>query len=230
MNTDMRHLLINPFTRWIMWYVRSVLLLIRYHKKHLKIGSLARLHKVQPGNYNTFYKNVTVSCSAIDDFVYVGDGSIISMTVIGKFCSIGPGVRIGLGLHPVDLISTFPAFYSRAGQCQVSFAEKDHFNEHGEIRIGNDVWIGAGAMILDNVTVGDGAVIAAGAVVTKDVPPYAIVGGVPAAIIKMRFNDDEINRLLAFKWWDRDISWIRKNYALFNTPPEFFKMMKMTGD
>jgi tetrahydrodipicolinate N-succinyltransferase len=96
------------------------------------------------------------------------------------------------------------------------------FDEIHPVIIGNDVWIGANAVILDKVKIGDGAVIAAGAIVSKDVKPYTIVGGIPAKPIKKRFSEEEIEKLLEFKWWEKDIRWIRENYELFSKPAEFF--------
>ena len=119
---------------------------------------------------------------------------------IGKFCSFAYGViLIASGEHNYSAISSYP-FYSkllRKGD------EKDTFCK-GPIVIGNDVWVGANATILSGVTIGDGAVVAAGALVTKDVPPYSIVGGVPARVIKYRFSQDVINILLEIKWWDME--------------------------
>ena len=91
------------------------------------------------------------------------------------------------------------------------------------VSIGNDVWIGANAILLDGISVGDGAIIAAGAVVAKNVAPYSIVGGVPASLIKKRFSDDMIKRLIDFRWWDKDTSWLKKNHQYFNEPDAFFE-------
>jgi acetyltransferase-like isoleucine patch superfamily enzyme len=137
---------------------------------------------------------------------------------VGKFTCIGPDVYIGLGSHPTsEFISIHPVFYSRLAQAGgISFADKQYFEEYSNTEIGNDVWIGAGVIIPGGVKVGDGAVVASGAVVTKDVPPYAIVGGVPAKIIRMRFNDDDIQALRALLWWDKDESFLRKNYKLMH--------------
>ena len=225
----MKYLLINPITIWLIWYFKSCLMLFKERGKHLKIGYLSNLNNVDIGNYNTFYDNITVTNSKIEDFVYVGSNTIICNTSIGKFCSIGPDVKIGLGKHPAHYISTFPAFFSTRKQCQIAFADKKYFEESGRIIIGNDVWIGANAIILDNIIIGDGAIIATGAVVTKNIDPYSIVGGVPAHLLKKRFSDQEITLLQNFKWWDKDINWIKQNFASFNIPADFFKNI-MKGD
>lgn len=91
----------------------------------------------------------------------------------------------------------------------------------GSVKIGNDVWIGAGAVILDDVTIGDGAVIAANSVVTINVEPYNIVGGTPAKFIKKRFSDETIEKLLKFKWWEKDEIWLKNNFQSFHNMNDF---------
>ncbi|WP_279362441.1 CatB-related O-acetyltransferase [Xanthomonas sacchari] len=133
---------------------------------------------------------------------------------IGAFCSIAEGVIIfGGGEHRSDWITTYPlriAFGSPgAGQDGLPHTK-------GPTIIGNDVWIGHGAMVLSGVTVGDGACIGAGAVVSKDVPPYAIVAGNPARLVRMRFDAQSVARLLEIRWWDWPIEKIRAFESLLS--------------
>lgn len=124
--------------------------------------------------------------------------------IIGKFCSIACGAKFlfNSANHSLTSLSTypFPIFFEEWGldRGQVTRA----WDHKGDIVIGNDVWIGYEAVILAGVTIGDGAIIGTRAVVTKDVPPYTIVGGVPAEPIRKRFPDDTIAALLALRWWD----------------------------
>ena len=138
----------------------------------------------------------------IGPYSYVSANSRISDTSIGKFCSIGPNLLCGWGIHPTHGISTSPMFYSTKKQNGYSLAETDNVIERKRIKIGNDVFIGANVTILDGVNIADGAVIGAGAVVSKDIPPYAIAVGSPIQIIKYRFNEAQIADLQRIKWWD----------------------------
>ena len=143
-------------------------------------------------------------------------------------------MRIGLGGHPLNLISTNSIFYSENKtairndwRCKISF------NEHKPTKIGNDVWIGEFVTIVGGVNIGDGAVIATKSVVTKDVPPYAIVGGIPAKVIKYRFDEETIGALLQSKWWDLPDDEIGKKLAAFTQTSlnkdllnEYFQVIK----
>jgi virginiamycin A acetyltransferase len=133
---------------------------------------------------------------------------------IGDFCSIAENVTILLGgNHPVNWVSSFPfgaIFEEFQGQCG-EYPEK---MSKGDVIIGNDVWIGLNATILSGITIGDGVIIAANAVVTKSVEPYAIVGGNPAKLIKKRFSDEAISKLLVIKWWNWEIDKIKDNLDL----------------
>ena len=124
--------------------------------------------------------------------------------IIGKFCSIACKAKFLMtsGNHTMKSLSTytFPIFYEEWG-LDVSHIT-DAWDNKGDIVIGNDVWIGYDAIIMSGVKIGDGAIIGTRAIVTKDVPPYTIVGGIPAKVIKKRFSDDIILKLLKIKWWD----------------------------
>lgn len=148
------------------------------------------------------YSPYHVTESVIDDYTYIARNSWVSMTNIGKFCSIGPNLVCGWGIHPLDGISTAPMFFSTRKQNGMTLSSVDKVEERKRINIGNDVFIGANVTILDGVTIGDGAVIGAGAVVSKDIPPYAVAVGCPIKIIRYRFDSDKINDLLHIKWWE----------------------------
>ena len=143
----------------------------------------------------------TLSAVKMGRYSYVGSGTRITDTNIGSFCSIGGRCGIGGGIHPTNMVSTSPVFLKGRNILNKHFANIS-YNPSETVSIGNDVWIGEGVCIVSGVNIGDGAVIGAHAVVTKDVEPYSIVAGVPAKLIKKRFDDDTINKLLELKWWD----------------------------
>lgn len=136
---------------------------------------------------------------------------------VGRFTSIAPYVRNNRGIHPYTYpyATTSPMFFSTMCQNGKTFANKMMFEEFLDLaEIGNDCWIGENVFLKGGITIGDGAVLLAGAVVTKDVPPYAIVGGIPAKVIKYRYDEETIEFLLKFKWWNRDIKWLEDNWRL----------------
>lgn len=135
--------------------------------------------------------------------------------IIGKFCSIACGAKFlfNSANHTLSSISTypFPLFFEEWGLEKTDVARS--WDNKGDIIIGNDVWIGFEAVIMAGVTIGDGAIIGTRAVVTKDVPPYTVVGGIPAKPIKKRFDEDTISELLRIKWWDWPNEKIARNIA-----------------
>ena len=124
-------------------------------------------------------------------------------TVIGSFVSIGKGVCVGQGNHPQNYLSTSPYTYlNRMEFKSVDTPDHPEWEQLKPVHIGNDVWIGDGVWIKNAITIGDGAIIGAKAVVTHDVPPYAVVTGIPAKVLKYRFAPEIITELLRLKWWD----------------------------
>lgn len=156
------------------------------------------------GQHVIVYSPCHVNDTIIGDYSYISYNSWISMTKIGKFCSIGPNVVCGWGIHPTDGISTSPSFYSLTPPNNKTFANNNKIKERKDIFIGNDVFIGANVTILDGITIGDGAVIGAGAVVSKNIPPFAVAVGCPIEIKGYRFPSDQIEALKHIKWWEFD--------------------------
>ncbi len=187
-----------------------------------KVGPNTVLHTCNIGNDVAIGANGYLYNTTIGNFTYLAFNVSIMNTVIGKFCSIAQGVCICIGQHPSStFVSTHPAFFSPHAQCGVTFSTESHFKEMGNTTIGNDVWIGANAIIMDDIVIGDGAIIGAGAVVTKNVPPYAIFAGNPAKLLRYRFEQNEIDFLLKYQWWKKDPLWIKKNYRRFHDIKSF---------
>ena len=177
----------------------------------------AQLHptaKVEAGSF--------IAYSSFDRHSYCGYDCSIFWTKVGSFCSIAGGVSIGGELHPMHFVSTSPVFLSHEDSVKSKFA-RHRYPGARSTTIGNDVWIGERAMLKGGITVGHGAVIGMGSVVTKDVAPYAIVGGNPARVIRMRFDEDVVAALLASKWWDFPDDKLRRAAEHFDDVNRFLK-------
>lgn len=218
-------ILVNPFTLWCKWVVFALWQQFVYRKQHLLIRYGAHFSNVRFGRYNTLYDRAFLTDVVIDDYSYVGRDNVVACADIGKFTCLGPEVIVGLPNHPSrGFISAHPAFYSTARQAQVAFAKEDLYEEFKRVIIGHDVWIGTRSIIMGGVRVGNGAIIGAGAIVTKDVPAYAVVAGVPAKVVRYRFEADQIAKLEEIQWWNRDVSWLRQNVDQFHQVDEFLRM------
>jgi acetyltransferase-like isoleucine patch superfamily enzyme len=180
---------------------------------------------------NTYRSNVSENCkiyipsithySSIGDYTYISRNARISYTEIGKFCSIGPNFVCGWGIHPINGVSTAPMFYSLNCQNGTTLSNTDKISERNKITIGNDVFIGANVTVLDGVTIGDGAVVGAGCVVSKDVPPYSVVVGSPMQVLRYRFDEKIISRLLNLRWWDSNTEVLQALERNFFSVEEF---------
>ena len=153
--------------------------------------------------------------SRIKEYSYVGPGSQLICADIGKFCSIANDCSIGLADHSKKNISTSPIFTSKANGTGYSWTHLNSYKAGKRVTIGNDVWIGAKVIILGGIEVGDGAIIGAGSIVTKDIPNYAVAVGIPAKVIKYRFEEPIIEKLLETKWWDIPEKELKKKVPIF---------------
>lgn len=187
--------------------------------KHLfnkNISNLSLVHEnCKISKHGVVYMQSRISDVTLGDYSYIGRGTIIHNATIGKFCSISDFCVIGLPGHSINTISSSPIFSFIKNGTKNSWVSKNMPEEEIDVKIGNDVWIGYGAMIPTNVKIGDGAVVGAGAVVVKDVPPYAIVGGVPARVIRYRFSQEIVDQLMTLRFWELPEEEIKKNLDLF---------------
>jgi acetyltransferase-like isoleucine patch superfamily enzyme len=197
----------------------------------LTFGKEVNIKEATFGRHTQIADRVNIFHCNIGDYSYIEVGTVAAYANIGKFCSIAGGTYIGLGVHPSrQFVSTHPAFYSTGRGLAANFAQRDYLPEYAPVNIGNDVWIGTAAIIKGGITVGDGAIIGAGAVVTKDIPAYAIVGGSPAKLIRYRFDPQTIEFLMNFKWWDKSDQWLKDNFRKFHDVADFVHSLSTYGE
>ncbi len=172
-------------------------------------GSHSRLNAETPVSLNHAQIIGEVSVGML---TYVGPGNSLREVSIGRYCAIAPKVMIAPVEHPTDWLSIHPFQYDGTRQFDTYpsyLALSTRRTGHGAVKrtvIGNDVWIGDGALVKEGVTIGDGAVIGARSVVTRDVPPYTIAAGVPSRLVRLRFDQNLTRRLLTLRWWDLDLT------------------------
>lgn len=188
-----------------------------YLSDRVTVGDGSRVFNSNLAENVALQRNSLVYSTEFGRYTYTGKNFTSWYSKIGAFCSISWNVSIGGANHDYRRVTTHSFLYSKDYGFFDDEPGYDRFNN--ECIIGNDVWIAANACICRGVTVGDGAVIAAGAVVTHDVEPYTIVAGVPAKPIKKRFSDEVIDLLLQSKWWELPADTIKENFDLFNSVP-----------
>lgn len=176
------------------------------------IGADSFLRDCSLGSYVQINRRNVLDSVVVGDGTYTGANTILKKASIGKYCSISWNVSATGNLHDFNMLASHPLTKLKS----FGFAEQNLGLDFETIHIGNDVWIGANACILAGVTIGDGAVIGAGGVVTKDIPPYAVAVGNPAKVIKYRFNMEIISMLLEAKWWDFPRNTIEEHLNLFD--------------
>lgn len=208
----------------LMSKVKNIIRYRKMKKNNVFISGSAVVNKtIFEGNNYVKGQSVIID-SYIGKGTYIRDNCSFVKTKIGKYSSIAPRVHLVCGNHPIGKnVALHPAFYTGRSIAGLQFSHtmdyvEYKFSKDGKsyCEIGNDVWIGSDSIILGGVTIGDGAVVAAGSVVTKDVEPYSVVAGVPAKVIKMRFSKEQISFMQEFKWWDRDYEWIKSNIEFFD--------------
>lgn len=214
--------------------------LLKYIWRLIKRITLRKINvKVLPDvsfNNKTFFEgnNVINSGSKVGDAkigrnTYIGNNSDLINCCIGRFCSISSNVCVVAPTHPSSVfVSTCPSFFSTLKQNGQTFVNENKYDEILKIKgynaiIGNDVWIGSNVTIKGGIVIGDGAIVAMGAVVTKDVPPYSIVGGIPAKVIKYRFSEKQIAQLKKIAWWNNCDTWFQSHIEEFENIDVFLE-------
>jgi len=177
------------------------------------VGDNSRIYHSSLSKYVRIDRNNLIISSDFGSYTYTGPFTVIMHSKIGKFCSISWGVTIGAGEHDYQRLTTHDFLYNKSYDLNEDIIAYDRFEK--PLEIGHDVWIGTNATVVRGVNIGNGAVIGANSVVTKEVPPYAIVAGCPAKVIKYRFSPEIIARLEALKWWELSSDKIKSHFELF---------------
>ena len=185
------------------------------------IGDFTTVRESLVGDHSSIQRYCDIWRLNMGRYSCIGRVSTVQATEIGSFCALSWNLHIGGDNHDYKLLSTHPFFHDMSWGIA---DDKEYHKEYHEweyrqpCSIGNDVWMGNDVCVNRNVHVGDGCVIGAGAVITKDIEPYSIVVGVPGVVVKKRFSDDIIERLLRLKWWDFNVEIIKDNLDVFKRP------------
>ncbi|MCE0492091.1 acetyltransferase [Pantoea sp. Mb-10] len=188
--------------------------------QHTVIDASVRMRDTRIGAQCEILAHSYLEYSEVGDFSYLGEHCCIADAHIGRFTAMANYVRIGAPNHPLDRpaqhrFTYCPEYYDAQAQRDSGFFAQRRADR---VIIGNDVWIGHGVIVLPGVRVGDGAVLAAGAVVTRDVAPYTLVGGVPARVIRPRFAPEIAAQLQAIAWWNWPLEKLMAHLADFQSP------------
>lgn len=183
-------------------YLQSIVSLKKLTYKHVSLFSIWD-DKSTFTPYTHVLRGAKLTDSHIGKYSRIGINCQLRYADIGNFTAIGKDSVLGLGQHPTDYLTSHSIFYKKGNWgWHDDWIAPVEFEDNKRIHIGNDVWIGRHCMIMDGVTIGDGVTVAAGAIVTKDIPPFAVVGGVPAKVIKYKFPQEIIDRLEEIQWWN----------------------------
>ena len=201
----------------------------------MKIPVLISIEKYIRSVRNMFWKKCRYSHFSVGRATYGHEAATMccmSFVQIGSFCSIAEGVKIAPPNHAINMISThtFPFMADFGGYVVQNIECEEHNKVQKKTTIKNDVWLGMNSIVLSGVTIGNGAVVGAGAVVTKDVPDYAVVVGVPARVIKYRFDKETIDLLLETQWWNWTDEFIKEHISLFLDKEKFLEFVKNNKD
>ncbi|WP_461629860.1 CatB-related O-acetyltransferase [Labilibaculum euxinus] len=222
-----------------MKYIRKIVKYILFYKRHrgvkYRLKNTTLNHKTVLEGSNAIGNKSNIVNSSIGFASYIGDNCYLPHARIGKYCSIASDVKIVIGAHPTErFVSTHPAFFSNKKQAGFTFVEEGKFKEINWaistekilVDVGNDVWIGNDVKILQGIRIGNGAIIATGTVVTKDIKPYSIVGGIPGKVIRNRFSLENEEFLNDLRWWDWKFAKIEKYSSYFNDIDELRRIIK----
>jgi acetyltransferase-like isoleucine patch superfamily enzyme len=199
-------------------------------KQNTIVGNFSRVDFSCLGDFCRVDRNNHLFKITLGRYSYTGMNAVIMHSNIGAFCSISWNVSIGGANHDYTRIAQHSFLYNIYDNIRPESTDVPYDRFQLPVTIGNDVWIGSGAVIMRGVLVGDGAVIGANSVVTNDVPPYAIVVGSPARVIKYRFKPEVIELLLKLKWWSWPIDKIKANFILLSNQPDIKNLQEMLKD